>query len=147
MKRHLTASRGSSGTGGGELAGLESVSTRLHTLVLTGQLTYDSVHALETEIERCCAEGVTGITLDLRRLEHIDPIGVAVVAFRARLCERRGYDFSLIAGGPPVHRMFEDAGVSESLPFRDEWPVPPARVAAATPGERPQSHRRLRAVI
>ncbi len=145
MKRHLTASRGS-GTGV-EPAGLESVSTRLHTLVVTGELTHGSVHALETEIERCCAEGVTGITLDLRQLEHIDPIGVAVVAFRARLCERRGYDFSLIPGRPPVHRIFEDAGVSESLPFRDEWPVPPAKVAATVPAERPQSSRRLRAVI
>ena len=41
-------------------------------------------------------EGVTAITLDLRQLTHIDPIGVAVIAFRCRLCKRQGHGFVLI---------------------------------------------------
>ena len=72
---------------------LTSVNTWNHTLVLTGGLTHRSAHALEVEIERLCEEGVTDITLDLRDLQWIDPVGVAVIAFRCGLCEKRGYGF------------------------------------------------------
>ncbi len=92
---------------------------RMHTLVLTGSLDRASVHQLEEEIERLCEEGVTGITLDLRELLGIDAIGVAVVAFRCRLCLRRGYDFALIRGPRIVQRAFEHAELSELLPFID----------------------------
>lgn len=86
-----------------------------HTIVLTGELTHRSAHTLEVEIERLCAEGVTGITLDLRDLSYIDAIGVAVVAFRSGLCKRRGYDFALIPGSPLMRRAFEQAGVERLL--------------------------------
>jgi len=99
---------------------LRSVSARTHTLVLTGELDYRSAHALESEIERLCEEGVTGITLDLRELASIDSIGVAVITFRSGLCKRRGHDFAVIPGPPPVHRAFEQAGVSHLLSFRQQ---------------------------
>lgn len=99
------------------------VARRMHTLILTGSLDRGSVRQLETEIERLCDDGVAGITLDLRELSYIDAIGVAVVAFRCRLCLRRGYDFALIRGPRIVQRAFEHAGLSELLPFADE-PAP-----------------------
>jgi anti-anti-sigma factor len=108
-------------------------SARPHTLILTGELDRRSAHALEAEIERLCEEGVTGITLDLRELTYIDSIGVAVIAFRCRLCRRRGYEFSLIPGSPLVNRAFEQAGVADVLPFNEEAlaaPRPPALVLA-----------------
>src|SRR5664280_289902 len=77
---------------------LASVSVWTHTLILTGELNHRTAHVLEAEIERLCKEGVTGITLDLRDLTHIDSIGVAVIAFRCGLCKRRGYDFAVIPG-------------------------------------------------
>jgi anti-anti-sigma factor len=97
-----------------------SVSMREHTLIITGELDRRSAHALEAEIERLCEEGVTSITLDLRQLRYIDPVGVAVIAFRCRLCQRRGYDFALIPGGRMIHRAFEQAGVAGLLPFQDD---------------------------
>lgn len=97
-----------------------SVARRMHTLILTGSLDRGSVRQLETEIERLCEDGVTGITLDLRELTYIEAIGVAVVAFRCGLCLRRGYDFALIRGPRIVQRAFEQAGLSELLPFTDE---------------------------
>ncbi len=97
-----------------------SVARRTHTLVLTGSLDRGSVRQLEMEIERLCEDGVTGITLDLRELTYIEAIGVAVVAFRCGLCLRRGYDFALIRGPRIVQRAFEQAGLSELLPFTDE---------------------------
>ena len=97
---------------------LASVDVQTHTLILTGQLDHRSAPALEAEIERLCEGGVTGITLDLRELTYIDAIGVAVIAFRCGLCKRRGYDFALIPGSRFVHRAFEQAGVTDLLPFR-----------------------------
>ncbi len=97
-----------------------SVARRIHTLILTGSLDRGSVRQLETEIERLCEDGVTGITLDLRELTYIEAIGVAVVAFRCGLCLRRGYDFAMIRGPRIVQRAFEQAGLSELLPFTDE---------------------------
>lgn len=90
-----------------------------HTLVLTGGLDHRSAHTLEAEIERLCDEGVTGITLDLRKLAYIDSIGVAATAFLCGLCDRRGYDFALIAGPPRIHRAFEQAGMVALLPFEE----------------------------
>ena len=89
-----------------------------HTLILTGELDRGSARTLEGEIERLCEEGVTGITLDLRELTYIDSIGVAVIVFRCGLCQRRGYEFALIPGSRFIHRAFEQAGVTELLPFR-----------------------------
>lgn len=121
-------------TGGLHEAGLaaSSVSCRTHTLALEGSLDRGSVKQLETEIERLCDEGVTGITLDLRGVTHIDAIGAAVIAFRCGLCRRRGYDFSLIRGSRSVQRIFERAGVSELLPFEEQGVIeqpPPATQA------------------
>lgn len=150
MKRHLTAStrirdtRSQRGASGGLAArepetyhddmetahavsapakprlALASVRTRVHTLVLTGELTHRSAHTLEAEMERLYEEGVTGITLDLRQLEYIDSIGVAVIAFRAGLSGRRGYDFELIPGPRPIHEAFAEAGQADLLPFRED---------------------------
>lgn len=109
---------------------LASVSAWTHTLILTGELTHRSAHALEGEIERLCEQGVTGITLDLRDLAQIDSTGVVVIAFRRELCERRGYEFTLIPGSQPIRRAFEQAGVPDSPSEQDEAAAPRARVLA-----------------
>jgi len=110
-----------------------------HTLILTGELTHRSAHALELEIERLCDEGVTGITLDLRQLRQIDSIGVSVISFRCGLCQRQGFGFALIPGSPPIQRAFEQAGVSDLLPFQvDEVAARRLR----TPSLRPTYTRR-----
>jgi anti-anti-sigma factor len=108
---------------------------RAHTLVLTGELNHRSAHSLETEIERLCGEGVTRITIDLRQLGRIDSIGVAVIAFRCKLCLRQGFGFTLIPGPPPIHHAFEQAGVAELLPFQDD-DIAARRLRAATPSQR-----------
>lgn len=111
----------------------ESVSIWMHTLILTGELTHRSAHTLEVEIERLFEEGVTSITLDLRQLTYIDPIGVAVIAFRCRLCKRQGHGFVLIPGPRFIQRAFEEAGVADRLPFQEDE-VAARRLRAAAPG-------------
>jgi anti-anti-sigma factor len=101
-------------------AALRSVSPRAHTVILTGELTHRSAHALEVEIERLCEEEVASITLDLRQLRYMDSIGAAVIAFRCGLCQRQGYDFALIPGSRTVQRAFEQAGMIGLLPFQDD---------------------------
>ncbi len=98
---------------------LHSVESWRHTLRLDGELSHRTAHALEVEIERLCEQGVTDITIDLRGLMGIDPVGVAVIAFRWGLCERRGYGFRLIEGSAGVQREFARAGVLDLLPFCD----------------------------
>ncbi len=115
---------------GGQALVLTSVNTWNHTLILTGELNHRSAHALEVEIERLCEEGVTDITLDLRDLVAIDSVGVAVIAFRCSLCEKRGYGFRLIRGSRGVQRAFEQAGVIEILPFQDEDGIAAAHLGA-----------------
>ncbi len=106
---------------------LTSVDAWTHTIVLTGELTHRSAHTLEVEIEQLCAEGVTGITLDLRELSAIDATGVAVIAFRSGLCRRRGYEFALIPGSALMRRAFEQAGVGHLVADEAEPTVPPGR--------------------
>jgi anti-anti-sigma factor len=92
----------------------------MHTLILTGELTHRSAHTLEVEVERLFEEGVTSITLDLRQLAHIDPLGVAVIAFRCGLSKRQGHGLLLIPGSRCVQRAFEEAGVIDRLPFQED---------------------------
>jgi anti-anti-sigma factor len=99
---------------------LTSLGVWRHTIVLTGALTHRTAHELEVEIEQRCADGVTAITLDLRELTYIDSIGVAVIAFRSRLCKRRGYEFAVVAGAPMMRRAFAQAGVGSLLDQVDE---------------------------
>jgi anti-anti-sigma factor len=89
----------------------------MHTLVLIGELDRVSAHTLEAKIEQLCESGTGGITLDLSRLTYIDATGVAVIAFRSRLCQRRGYEFALIPGSWLIQRAFELAGLVDHLPF------------------------------
>jgi anti-anti-sigma factor len=122
---------------------LANMRLRTHTLVLTGELNCRSAQALEQEIEKLCEEDVTGITLDLRKLDYIDSIGVAVIAFRWGLCKRRGYDFVVVPGSRLVHRALAEAGVSDLL-LSDDDVAAPSTTRRATRRPFPQ---RLRAVI
>lgn len=101
-------------------AGAEAPVTarRMHTLELIGELDRVSAPLLEREIERLCEERVDAVTLDLRRLTYIDPTGVSVITFRSRLCTKRGFEFTLIPGPPPVQRAFARAGLLARLPFK-----------------------------
>src|ERR1700730_137905 len=103
---------------------------RVHTLELIGELDRVSAPLLEREIEQLFEEAVDSVPLDLRRSPHRDPTGVWVVAFRSRLCSKRGFEFALIPGPPRVQRAFARAGLLERLPFRHPDPASDARTKA-----------------
>jgi anti-sigma B factor antagonist len=89
-----------------------------HRLLLSGELEIASVPTLEGAVKRVCTTGTTAITLDLSRLMFIDSTGLAAIIFSGRLCEKHGYDFSLIQGPRAVQRLFELTGLIDVLPFR-----------------------------
>lgn len=86
-----------------------------HRLILTGKLDYRSASELEEEIECLCQEGVTILTLDLRQLDAIDPIGATVIAFCGAACRRRGRDFVVIPGSRVIHHELTEAGATDLL--------------------------------
>ena len=137
IRRHAAWNKGTATRSGSSNArsALAAVRPWTHTVVLSGELNHRSAHMLEAEIDRVCEEGVTGVTLDLRGLATIDSIGVAVIAFRCDLCKRRGYDMSLIHGSQFIRRVFEQAGVIDSLPFQAD-DVAAAEPAGAVLGQR-----------
>ncbi len=138
MKRHLTSSTASHRTGNqgdatalaDPIRGKTSVSGTAyarphltfegppvwrHELILTGKLDHSSAPELDEEIECLCQEGVTTLTLDLRRLDTIDSTGVAAIAFRGAVCKRLGSDFAVIPGSHVVRRALADAGATDLL--------------------------------
>src|ERR1700727_496661 len=92
----------------------------MYTLVLIGELDRSSTATLEAAIEGLCEKEVAGITIDLSKLTRIDATGVAVIAFRCRWCQRRGFEFALVPGSASVQRAFERAGPVEQLPFVEQ---------------------------
>jgi len=89
----------------------------MHTVLLLGELDRSSAAALEAEIERLCNAGIDTLTLDLSGLTHIDKIGVAVLVYRRRWCERRGCELTLLADTPLVRDAFARSGTGERVPF------------------------------
>jgi anti-anti-sigma factor len=86
-----------------------------HKLILTGKLDHRSAPELEDEIECLCQEGVTTLTLDLRRLDAIDSIGVTAIAFRGTACKRQGHDFAVIPGSREIRSALAEAGATNLL--------------------------------
>lgn len=86
-----------------------------HQLILTGKLDHSSAPELDEEIECLCQEGVTTLTLDLRRLDAIDSSGVTAIAFRGAVCKGRGNDFAVIPGSHAIRRAFVEAGATDLL--------------------------------
>jgi anti-anti-sigma regulatory factor len=94
---------------------LASMPVWRHRLILTGKLDYRSASELEEEIECLCQEGVTILTLDLRRLDALDPTGATAIAFCGAACRRRGHDFAVIPGSRVIHRALAEVGATDLL--------------------------------
>ena len=60
------------------------------------------------------------LTLDLSGLRFLDTSGLRLVLETAEQAKRDGRAFTVVPGAPAVQRLFEVAGVTELVPFRDE---------------------------
>ena len=95
----------------------DSVCDAHHTLGLSGELDLAEAAGLESMITRLCVEGLKGISLDLSRLTFMDSSGLQAVLHAQQLCREHGYDFFVAPGDGQVLRLFEIAGVIDSLPI------------------------------
>jgi anti-sigma B factor antagonist len=90
-----------------------------HTLVLSGELDLVSSGALESMVLLLCADGITGIALDLSKLTFMDSTGLRAVLCVREVAESHGYEFLLIPGPRNIQRLFELTGLSQVLPFEE----------------------------
>jgi anti-anti-sigma regulatory factor len=86
-----------------------------HKLILTGRLDCSTVVELEDEIECLCEEGVRTLTLDLRQLDAIDPVGARAIACGGAACKEQGRDFAVVPGSPVIQRALAEAGAEGLL--------------------------------
>jgi anti-sigma B factor antagonist len=109
---------------------------RHHTLVLSGELDIPQAAELETMIHELSADGISGITLDLRGLTFMGSTGLRLVLLARDVCAFHRYDFFLIPGSESVQHLFEITGLLTALPFKTAAsgedalePVRPARAS------------------
>jgi anti-sigma B factor antagonist len=102
----------------------DSVSGGRHTLILKGELDVSPAAELEAMLTRICADGTTGIELDLSKLTFMGSTGIRVVLLAKELCERHGYEFFVVPPPRNIQRLFELTGIVDVLPIRSDDATP-----------------------
>ena len=82
-----------------------------------GELDIATQAELRAVLERHAAGCVT---LDLGELRFIDSSGLRLILETAEAARRDGHDLVVLPGVPAVQRLFDLAGVTELVPFRDQ---------------------------
>ena len=85
-------------------------------LALSGELDLAGAPELDTALV-AAREAGGGLTLDLSDLEFIDSSCLGALVRFHNLATAAGYEYSVIAGPPPVHRAFVLSGLDQALPF------------------------------
>jgi anti-sigma B factor antagonist len=113
----------------------DSVCGGRHTLVLSGELDIVSAPELEAMSRMLCADGISGVALDLSKLTFMDSTGLRAILSVKEISDSHGYEFMLIPGPHNVQRLFELTGLLDLLPFDETgvhapapWEMPSRRV-------------------
>lgn len=83
-----------------------------------GELDMATQGQLREALERQSARGA--VTLDLAGLRFLDTSGLRLILETAEAARRDGFDFTVLPGIPAVQRLFDVAGVTELVPFRED---------------------------
>jgi anti-anti-sigma factor len=90
---------------------------------LSGDFDMNATFTVEPALERVLDEpGLAALTVDLSDLSFIDSTGMGVLMRVHSDSTSRGVELALVPGPPQVQRVFETAGLLETLPFVDEEP-------------------------
>ncbi|RKQ87205.1 anti-sigma B factor antagonist/stage II sporulation protein AA (anti-sigma F factor antagonist) [Solirubrobacter pauli] len=85
-------------------------------LALSGELDLAGAPELDAALSSVREAG-KGLTIDLSELDFIDSSGLGVLVRFHNAAGTAGYEYSVIAGPPPVHRAFVLSGLDQALPF------------------------------
>jgi anti-sigma B factor antagonist len=85
-------------------------------LALTGELDLAGAPELASALTDVKQAG-RPLVVDLRELEFIDSSGLGVLVRFNNAAVTDGFEYSVIAGPPPVHRAFVLSGLDQALPF------------------------------
>jgi ABC-type transporter Mla MlaB component len=108
-----------------------------HTLILVGSLDDGSAAELEDEIECLREEGVTALTLDLRRLDEIDSPGAHLIATQGAHFEEGGRSFAVIPPGLLGQGLLAQVPVGDLLVHASPEGFVPRFASPHVPGDVP----------
>jgi anti-anti-sigma factor len=87
---------------------------------LAGDFDMNATFTVEPALERALDDpALERLTIDLSNLSFIDSIGIGVLVRVQGEAAARGVDLALVPGPPEVQRVFDSAGLLETLPFVD----------------------------
>jgi anti-sigma B factor antagonist len=89
------------------------------TIALTGEADLLGAPEIESALKDASAGEQELIVIDLRNLTFIDSSGLQALITGHELCRARGHELRIVPGPENVQRLFELAGMEESLPFVD----------------------------
>jgi anti-sigma B factor antagonist len=86
------------------------------TVRLEGELDFETAFEVEMRLEQAIARA-DAVVVDLTGLDFLDSTGIRVLLEAAKTAEREGKALEIRPGKPQVQRIFEVAGLLETLPF------------------------------
>jgi len=86
------------------------------TVALDGDLDFENAFAVEMRLEQAIARA-DRIVVDLSGLNFLDSSGIGVLLEASKTADREGKRLEIRPGKPHVQRVFEVAGLLETLPF------------------------------
>ena len=88
------------------------------TAAVTGEFDMAATFTVEPALERAlAADDLRRLTLDLSGVTFIDSTGIGIVLWLAGETQARDLAMRIVPGPPEVQRVFETAGIADSLPF------------------------------
>ena len=88
------------------------------TAAVTGEFDMAATFTVEPALERALEEqALRRLTLDLSGVTFIDSTGVGIVLWLVGETQARDVAMRIVPGPPEVQRVFETAGLADSLPF------------------------------
>ncbi len=115
----------------GECSITQQTQGNRYSLLLEGELDMATAPDLQERVAKLCDDGAIEIVLDLSALSFIDSTGLSTILSTHKVCEETLCNLWLIPGPERIQRVFDLAGVTRMLPFRDVS----ERADASIPGE------------
>jgi anti-sigma B factor antagonist len=89
---------------------------------LVGELDLAEVEALQEELDRLCADGLSELTVDLSELDFLDSTGLHLLIKLRSRCASQELPLKLVPGPPAVQRLFQLTGTDVQFTFVERRP-------------------------